>query len=119
MLTDWSEYVKDDSARAAFWYLIGVSAASRTHSCEVYWKGEVRDVRLIAENGEQPYSFITNRKWLLFYFRRPAIESGRFQRKDLSGVFDSFAENASGEWTIRVENVVHAERLADYLSWLR
>lgn len=110
---------KDDRARAAFWYLVGFSAASRTHSCEVDWKGKIRDVRLILEHGEQLYSFITNRKWLLFYFQQPALKSIRFLRKALSRLFDWFAENASGEWTIRVQNVVHAERLAEYLSWLR
>ena len=41
-------------------------------------RGRSRDFRFIDTNGEQPFSFITNKSSLLFYFRPPSVRSGAY-----------------------------------------
>jgi hypothetical protein len=118
LFAEWSDSITDERARAAFWYLIGVSACLEDYRCQIQWKGEVRDFRFYAENDEQPFSFITNQEWLLFYFRKPAIRSGRFSVQKLKDLFDSFNENSAGEWTVKIAGVSDAHLLARTLGWL-
>lgn len=119
LLTEWSSHAEDDSTRAALWYLAGISSGLTSLSFEVVRKGVIRDCRYLDQTGAQPFSFTTNKKWLLFYFRPPAIRSGRYSSARLADTFESFSENPSGEWTVRIRDVAEAEELARYLGWLR
>lgn len=115
---EWSTAIASDCARAAFHYLVGIAASSTRFVCHAEWKGEVRDFRFVEiSSGGQPYSFITNRDWLLFYFRLPARRSGRHSRDSIARLFDSFHENTAGEWTIRLESVADIERLSTIIIW--
>ena len=115
LFADWSESIKDDQVRSAFWYLIGIAACLRSHDCEIRWKGDVRDFRFFDKRDEQPFSFITNQKWLKFYFRGPAVHSNRFEKRDVSKLFSSFDENTAGEWTIELRSIDDVRRLAEYI----
>jgi hypothetical protein len=115
---EWSKAIEADDARAAFHYLIGIAASSRRYVCHAQWKGEVRDFRFIdASSNEQPYSFITNQRWLLFYFRAPAVRSGVQTRDAVSARFDTFNENAAGEWTVKLASLGDVERLSQVIAW--
>jgi len=117
LYAEWLKTILDPQAKAAFQYIVGVAAGLEAYECHIQWKGEVRDFRFHDIGGEQPYSFITNNRWLLFYFRPPAVRSGRFSSKELMNFFDSFGENSAGEWTVRLRSIPDVERLIGYLGW--
>lgn len=117
LLADWSDYISDPATRSAFQYMVGLSVCLREFHCQVQWKGEIRDFRLLDALGQQPFSFITNQKWLLFYFRAPAVRSGTYKRDEVESLFDSLKENPAGEWTIKIRSIDDVEKLCDYLGW--
>jgi hypothetical protein len=87
--------------------------------CHAQWKGDVRDFRFVEiASNEQPHSFITNQRWLLFYFRPPAIRSGRFDRSTLAAHFEGFGENPAGEWTIKLSTPADVQKLARVVDFL-
>lgn len=115
---EWSCAIESDEARAAFHYLIGVAASSRRYICHAQWKGEVRDFRFIEQSsGEQPHSFITNRRWLLFYFRPPAVRSAQYCRDTIVQTFETFRENPAGEWTLKLSGVADVQRLCKIVDF--
>jgi len=114
---DWESYIDVPDARAAFRYIVGVAACSGRYRCHIQWKGDVRDFRFHDVSGEQTHSFITNQRWLLFYFRPPAVRSGEYSRERLSQDFDSFEENPAGEWTVKLTNIADVDRLGKHIRW--
>ena len=117
LFLQWSQFIEHDETRAAFHYLVGIGACLENHNCHVRWKGQVRDFRFYDTVGEQPFSFITNKRWLLFYFRPPAVRSQAYSKDELSDLFDSFSENTAGEWTIKIRSIADVDRIADYIGW--
>ena len=115
LFMDWSDSIKDEQVRSAFWYLIGTAVCLRSYDCEIRWKGKVRDFRFFDADGKQPFSFITNQKWLKFYFRGPAVRSVRFERERVSSLFSSYAENGAGEWTVELRSIDDVKRIAEYV----
>lgn len=117
LYAQWLDYIDDQPTKAAFRYIIGVAACSETLQCHIQWKGEIRDFRLHDDNGEQVYSFITNRHWLLFYFRAPALRLGRCSRTSLQTDFDTFEENSAGEWTVKIASITDVSKLMKYVEF--
>lgn len=117
LYAEWQDYIEVSEVRDAFRFLIGLAACSKRFTCHIQWKGAVRDFRFIDAAGEQPYSFITNQKWLLFYFRPPAVRADARLRNDLRSQFDSFDENAVGEWIIKLRSISDVESLAALIEW--
>lgn len=117
LFAEWSKSIKDDQVRSAFWYLIGMSACLSDYGCKIQWKGDVRDFRFHDSGGEQPFSFITNQQWLLFYFRPPAVRSQAYSKDEISAVFDSYSENKAGEWTVKIRSIADIDRIADFIGW--
>lgn len=111
LIAEWFDYIEAPQAREAFAYLVGLSAVSRDFRCHAQLKGEVRDFRFFASNDELLFAMIPNKHWLLFYFRKPAIASGKFNVRSLQNAFDVVQENASGEWTIRIRCTDDVKRL--------
>jgi hypothetical protein len=116
LYAEWLTYIEAPEAREAFCYLVGRAAVLRSLECHPARKGGVRDVRFMNGQGEQPFSFISNRSWLLFYLRAPAIRSGRYTLQELSCLFGSAMENGSAEWTVRLHSMEEVRRPLDYLS---
>jgi len=111
----WLSYIESEQARDAFIYLVGLGAASPEFECHAQQKGEVRDFRFMTGR-EQPFAFIPNKHWLLFYFRSPAVRSGRYNLKELQQQFDSASENTRGEWTIKIRSISDVKRLWKFLG---
>ena len=108
---EWLNYIEDSKVRAAFRYIVGLAACSNRFQCHIQWKGEVRDFRFHDDSGDQPHSFITNLRWLLFYFRPPAIRASRHARDSLQKAFDSFEETPAGEWTVKLRCISDVDKL--------
>jgi hypothetical protein len=117
LIANWCEFIVDENVLSAFLYLVGLSASIDEYTCQIQWKGKVRDFRYLTGDRQQPFSFITNTRWLLFYFRVPAIRSGKYSSAELSDLFASFHENRAGEWTIKLETIADVKRLAIFLAW--
>jgi hypothetical protein len=112
---DWLDYIVDASVKQAFLYLLGLAATSTRYSCHIQRKGEIRDFRFHDAGDEQPHSFITNQHWLLFYFRPPAVRSGRYSRDAIAADFDSFEETPAGEWHVKLRSIADVERLVQHV----
>jgi hypothetical protein len=56
-------------------------------------------------------SFVVNRSSLLFYFRKPAVQSRQWPKELVGDHFDSMHENASGEVTVRLRSIADVRRL--------
>jgi hypothetical protein len=113
---DYLGYIESEKTRDAFRYVVGFAAGLKRFNARLQFNGEVRDFRFMDEHGEQPFSFITNQRWLLFYFRPPAIRSGRYSFQALKQVVDSAGENPAGEWTVKVRSLDDALRLVRLLD---
>lgn len=115
LLASYLEQIEDADAKEAYIYLIGAGATSKTYVCRPQVKGVVRDFRFYEQSGRQPFAFIVNKQSLLFYFRSPAVRSGRFNLPELQALFESASENNSGEWTVRLATLGDAQRLWHYI----
>jgi hypothetical protein len=112
----WLAHVSNSGTREAFLYLAGFAATLEALTCHAQFKGVVRDFRFYSDSGEQPFSFIINRRWLLFYFRPPSVRSGRYDPEALKNLFPSMNINRRGEWTVRVASLQDAMRLVSFLA---
>lgn len=116
---EWLDRIESSGTKEAFRYLIGAAACLRNLWCHAQLKGgegPVHDFRFI-EGDSQPFSFITNRRMgLLFYFRLPAVRSGRYNFEALRNEFGSVEQNPRGEWTVRINTVDEARRLWVFLG---
>ena len=117
LYVEWISFIEAPETRAAFQYLVGIAASSKRYRCHIQWKGDVRDFRFHDISGEQPHAFITNQRWLLFYFRPPAIRSGAYSRDRVAQDFDTFNENSAGEWTVRLQTIADVDRLGHHIRW--
>ncbi len=80
-------------------------------------EGPLHDFRFIDGASEQPFLFITNQsKGLLFYFRAPAVRSGRYGFEELRNMFSFAAEKSREEWAVRINTVEEARRLWTFLG---
>lgn len=111
LIGDFADYIELPGTLAAYHLLVGASAALKDYRCVAKFKGSVRDFRFYTMSEEQPFSFIINKSSLLFYFRLPAVKSGRYDIAQLSSTFCDVNENHQGEWTVRVRDVKEAIKL--------
>lgn len=108
---DWADHIASVETKDAFRYFVGLAAEDSRYTCHPHKKGEVRDFRFADEQGRQPFAFIVNRNSLLFYFRKPAIQSKQWTKNLLAEHFDSVEENASGELTIKLVGIADVQKL--------
>ena len=107
---DWLAYIRRPETRDAFRYFIGLAAGLSSLTCYPQAKGAVFAFRFYIGK-DQPFAFIVNRSSLLFYFRAPAVRSGKYSFDRLNDAFDSAAEPRSEEWTVRLQTVADVQRL--------
>jgi hypothetical protein len=117
LIGQWLSYIEDQDTKRAFQFLVGIGATSNRFTCHAQWKGDVRDFRFLESSEEQPHSFITNRHWLLFYFRPPAVRACQAGRSMLERDFDTFQETPAGEWTVRLRTIDDIAKLPRHISW--
>ena len=108
---EWLKHIESAETKDAFRYLVGLAAGLTSLTCHPQFKGDVRDFRFLNAREEQPFSFIPNKSWLLFYFRAPAVRSGKYSPEVLRATFESANENSSGEWTVRLHSIADVQRL--------
>ncbi|MBW8458746.1 MAG: hypothetical protein K0M58_09935 [Thiobacillus sp.] len=102
---DWFDYIESEEAKDAFRYLVGLAAGLRNYTCYPGLHGAYRDFRFFDQHEEHPFAFGIAQKWLLFYFRLPAIRSGRYKLQNLEASFPSAKQVNSGEWTVKLRDI--------------
>ncbi|MEM6484421.1 MAG: hypothetical protein AAF662_05495 [Pseudomonadota bacterium] len=115
---DWSDFIDSANVRDAFAFLVGLAAGSGTYNCKTQWKGAVRDFRFYDAGEQQPFSFITNKKSLKFYFRKPSLKYGCVKRQDIAAAFDTFSENPAGEYTVSLHDINDVLKLRAFVPAL-
>ncbi len=114
---EWLAHIESEAARDAFHYLVGRAASLKSFVCHPQQKGVISDFRFITAIGdEMPFAVIPNKRWLLFYFRAPAVRSAKYSLPALAAAFDSASENSSGEWTVKLRSIADVKRLWEILS---
>ena len=116
LLPEHLHYIADPDVQDAFVYMVGLAASDPRFQCYGELKGAIRDFRFLDGDGQQLFSFIVNRESLLFYFRAPAVSSGRFALNDLRVLFPTASVNNIGEWTVRIKMIAEAKALWSYLN---
>lgn len=116
LLSEHFQYIADADTQDAFAYLVGLAASDPRLQCYGEVKGAVRDFRFLDPAGQQMFSFIVNRESLLFYFRSPAVTSGRYALTELRALFQTVSVNNAGEWTVRIQKSAEAREIWSYLS---
>ena|SRR5690348_7332837 len=104
------EYITDRETLDAYWYIVGFSESLLGFQPRPFRKGEVLDYRFF-RNDEQWFAFIVNRNSLLFYFRSPAVRSGRYSKDELMRELPEVSENRRGEINTRICTVMEARRV--------
>lgn len=117
LYVDWINFIQVPETRDAFRFLVGIAATSEKYICSIHWSGVTRDF-IFERNGQMPYAFITNRRWLLFYFRAPALNAGVLSRHKLAQDFVDFKDNPNQrtEWTVRLRSVEDVRRLLTHID---
>jgi len=120
LIAKFLDYIETEKTKDAFLYIVGLSAALTDFDCHPQPKGHngpVFDFRFYKkDSSEQPFAFIPNKRWLLFYFRTSAVGSGRYSLMTLRSQFDSVNENNSGEWTVELRCIYDVRRLWKVLA---
>ena len=120
LIAEFLDYIKTEKTKDAFLYIVGLSAALTDFDCHPQqkgYRGPVNDFRFYKKGSkEQPFAFIPNKRWLLFYFRKPAVSSGQYSFMTLQAQFDSVNENNSGEWTVKLRCIYDVRRLWKVLT---
>ena len=109
---EWLQHIESEETKDAFRYLVGLAAGLTS----LTFKDDVRDFRFLNARDEQPFSFIPNKSWLLFYFRAPAVRSGMYSLGVLRAALESASENNSGEWSVRLRSIADVQRLWSILA---
>ncbi|WP_143006125.1 hypothetical protein [Limimonas halophila] len=114
-----SDYINQEDVRDAFFYLIGISASLEKYKCipkavkndKNKKSFKIRNVK--TEKDE--FSFIVNRESILFYIRKPALDSGFYDFDKINNIFGC-TENNLGEWEVRILTTKDAKSLWQYLE---
>ena len=117
LYSEWLASIEQAETREAFTYLVGLAACLGGYSCHPQKKGVVRDFRFLNAQEEQPFAFIINQKWLLFYFRLPAVQGRHYSLDQVKAAFDSATVTNTGEWTVKLQSIQDVKRLWSLLGF--
>jgi hypothetical protein len=110
------EYLRDIPRKEAFDALVRAAIDSPHYAVGPAWHGEIRDFRYFdAAAEEQPFAFIVNRGYLLFYVRSTGLKRVPGGFEALASQFASAKATSRGEWTVRIASKEDAERLNSFL----
>ena len=117
LYVDWINFIQVPETRDAFRFLVGAAATSEKYACSIQRSGATRDF-IFKRNGQMPYAFITNHRWLLFYFRAPALNAGTLSKHRLARDFIDFKDNPNQktEWTVRLRSIEDVKRLLTHID---
>lgn len=113
------KFITSEPVREAYRYLIEYASRLPKYHCYPDMNGVIQSFRY-ADSKSQPrsqhqFSFITNKKWLLFYFRRPDDGDRQIDILRLKHVFPEANKTPKGELTVRVKHVADARRLMAFV----
>ena len=66
-------------------------------------------------NGEWRYAAVLNKKWILWYFRNPALKSGIIGRDAIQDRFPQAVRRNDGEIKLKLYNAQEALSVLEYL----
>lgn len=112
---EYYELIQSAETRHAYSYLVGWASSLSHYDCFPSHHGLIKDFRFI-RGGEWDFAFIPNQKWLLFYFRKPALRHQKYSRSEIMCRFPNANENNAGEFTVRISTVAEAVSLAAYIN---
>jgi hypothetical protein len=113
-------HLQSENGRQAFDRMVAIADMLPGYECASGWHGFIRDFRYVdPASGEWPYAFIVNREDLLFYVRKAGISRVPGGRQAIRERFETFAENTSGEWTVRIGTAADADALCGFLFYAR
>jgi hypothetical protein len=111
LLVAWAKEITEPSAKEALWHIVGFGGCSFAWNCAALMKGYMPVFRFHERKTDKRFfAFIPAQKWLLFYFRKPAIASGNYSWEAVVDVFPD-AEKKSDEWRVRVRSLTEAHLL--------
>ena len=109
--------ISDEGTKDAFRYILGFAATRKDFDCHPGIHGKIRDFRFFdRKNKEQPFAFIPNKKWLLFYLRPPAVQSGKHSFDDLRAIFADARAKQKNHWTVKLCSIDDVIRLTAFLG---
>jgi len=116
LLVAWAENISETSAEQALWQIVGYGACSCDWDCVALMKGYMPTFRFLERGTDKRFfAFVPAKKWLLFYVRKPAINSGRYEWAELVAAFPD-AEKKNGEWRIRLRSLSEAHLVTTFIE---
>jgi hypothetical protein len=116
LLVAWAKEITEPSAKQALWHIVGFGACSFAWNCVALMKGYMPVFRFLERKTDKRFfAFIPAQRWLLFYIRKPAINSGKYSWDDVVEAFPD-AEQKSGEWRVRVRSLAEAHLLTQTIT---
>jgi hypothetical protein len=101
----WAEYdnrIENPATRDALNILRGAAAALDCFSVYPKIKGFLPDVRFYtSDESKQPFALIPNMQSLLFYIRKPAVDSGLYTFATIQNSFDEVNDKGF-EWSVDI-----------------
>ena len=114
----WAEYddrIENPLTRDALNILRGAAAALDCFSVYPQIKGFLPDVRFYTvDESKQPFALIPNKQSLLFYIRKPGVDSGLYSLAAIQDSFDEVNDNGA-EWTVRIIDANDALAIVDLI----
>jgi len=118
LYSEWLASIEQAETREAFAYIVGLAASLGGYTCHPQKKGVIRDFRFLNAQKKQPFAFIINQKWLLFYFRLPAVKGRHYSLDQVQATFDSTTVTNTGEWTVKIQSIQDVKRLWSLLGFV-
>jgi len=114
-ISEYRDAVEDDGAKRAFDVFIEWARSSRVLECFPKQQGYLRSFRYFRGSAWE-FAFIPNSKWVLFYFRRPAMKSGHFRASEILRWFPEAKELKGGDVSLRIRDPEMAREVVNYAS---
>lgn len=109
------EWITSQEARRAYCYVVGWASTLPGYLCFPGRHGHISDFRFMRD-GQWDFSFIPNRKWLLFYFRTPALRLPNFTGAGITSKFPDAVKTSASEFKLRIATVDRAAQVTDYIE---
>ena len=109
-------YILNEEVQAAFDEMIAVATQLPTYETQPVWQNSKRSFRYEDPGtAERPFAFIVNQHSLLFYVRLAGTSRIAGGLEVLQRHFPTASANPTGEWTVRIANLLDAKRINAYM----
>lgn len=115
LISEYRDVVADDGAKRAFDVLLEWARSSKILECFPKPQGYIRSFRYYRGTAWE-FAFIPNAKWVLFYFRKPALKKGKFTRSEILSRFPDAKALKGGDVSLRIRDPDRAGAVVDYAA---